>query len=219
VVDAFRDNLSVMAQDIPKLPGPTPAYVVGGDARCLPLANASVGGVLFSPPYPNRYDYSAIYQLELAFGKFVCSEGDLREVRKSLLRSHLEAPEPEYDCPDPAVLAVLRRVYAASTHGPAERGRTMRMLVGYFGDMYQVLTEISRVALPGAPVGCVVATQTYFGQPVPTDLMVASLAQSVGLQVEAIWVLRHKNVAVQQRLRAASGAGGRESVLLLRRAR
>ena len=64
-----------------------------GDARRLPLGDAIAGSAIFSPPYPNRYDYSAIYQLELAAGIRRVPE-DLRRIRKSLLRSHLEAPPP-----------------------------------------------------------------------------------------------------------------------------
>jgi len=84
--------------------------------------------------------------------------------------------------------------------------------------MCRVLAELARVLRPGAPAACVVATQTYFGQPVPTDVMLASIAQRVGLLVEEIWVLRHKRIAVQQRARGGVvSSGGRESVLLLRR--
>ena len=119
---------------------------------------------------------------------------------------------------DPAVLAVLRAVAAAAEGGPRERGRTLRMLVGYFDDMCRVFAELARVLRPGAPAACVVATQTFFGCPVPTDVMLASIARRAGLVVEELWVLRHKRVAVQQRARGGViSTGGRESVLLLRR--
>ena len=34
--------------------------MIVGDARALPLADGCVGGVLTSPPYLSRYDYSRI---------------------------------------------------------------------------------------------------------------------------------------------------------------
>ena len=83
--------------------------------------------------------------------------------------------------------------------------------------MCRVFAELARVLRPGAPAACVVATQTYFGYPVPTDLMLASIARQAGLLVEELWVLRHKRVAVQQRARGnVASTGGRESVLLMR---
>ncbi len=220
VVDAFLKAVGVIADDLAKMSAGTEARVLLGDARCLPLGNATVGSAIFSPPYPNRYDYSAIYQLELAAGGFVDVPEDLRRIRKSLLRSHLEAPPPASSIvlDDPAVLAVLRAVAAASEGGPSERGRTLRMLVGYFDDMVHVFAELSRVLRPGAPAACVVATQTYFGCPVPTDVMLASIARRVGLMVDELWVLRHKRVAVQQRARGGvTSSGGRECVLLVHR--
>jgi len=219
VFDIFVTAADAIADDVPKMPDGGPGRVLLGDARRLPLGCETVGAAVFSPPYPNRYDYSALYQLELALGGFVHSPEGLRRVRKSLLRSHLEAPsadDPILD--DPGVVAVLRAVAAAAKGGPSERGRTLRMLVGYFDDMQYVLAELARVLRPGAPAACVVATQTYFGHPVPTDVMLASLARRAGLLVEQLWVLRRKGVAVQQRSRGqVASTGGRESVLLLRR--
>jgi 23S rRNA G2445 N2-methylase RlmL len=39
------------------------AHVIVGDARRLPLADGSIGGVLTSPPYLSRYDYPRIASL------------------------------------------------------------------------------------------------------------------------------------------------------------
>ncbi|MGW5417393.1 hypothetical protein [Actinomadura geliboluensis] len=219
VIDTFVAAASSIADDIQKMPNGTKARVLLGDARNLPLRNAAAGGAVFSPPYPNRYDYSTLYQLELAVGGFVKAPEDLRRVRKSLLRSHLEAPPAvEIVLDDPSVVSVLRLVAAAAEGGPSERGRTLRMLVGYFDDMLRSMDELARVLRPGAPAACVIATQTYFGCAVPTDVMLASLARRAGLLVEEVWVLRRKGVAVQQRIRGGvKSNGGRESVLLLRR--
>ncbi len=220
VIDAFVAAAGVISDDLTKLSGGAEARVLLGDARRLPLADAVAGSAVFSPPYPNRYDYSAIYQLELAAGGFVRAPEDLHRIRKSLLRSHLEAPPPEslLVMDDPGVMAVLRAVAAAAAGGPSERGRTIRMLIGYFDDMCRVFAELARVLRPGAPAACVVATQTFFGCAVPTDVMLASIAQRAGLQVEELWVLRRKRVAVQQRARGGvTSTGGRESVLMLRR--
>ncbi len=220
LVDAFLTAANVIANDLVKMPSGVDARVLLGDARRLPLGDAIAGSAVFSPPYPNRYDYSAIYQLELAAGGFVRIRKDLQRIRKSLLRSHLEAPPPgaQLALDDPGVLAVLRAVAEAAEGGPGERGRTLRMLVGYFDDMCHVFAELARVLRPRAPAACVVATQTFFGCPIPTDVMLGSIAQRAGLVVEELWVLRRKRVAVQQRARGGvTSTGGRESVLLMRR--
>lgn len=220
VIEKFQCVANLIIDDLPKLPaGDATGAVIRADARQLPLADASVGCAIFSPPYPNRYDYSSVYQLELAVGGFVRSPDELRAVRKSLLRSHLEAPPPlAPTMADPGIVALLQSVATAAAAGTADAGRTLRMLVGYFDDMAAVLEGLARVLRPGAPAACVVATQTYFGTAVPTDIMIASLAQRAGLIVEGIWVLRHKRVAVQQRSRGVlTSRGGHESIVYLRR--
>jgi hypothetical protein len=220
VFERFRTAASAIVDDLPKLPsGEASATVLRADARELPLENESVGCVVFSPPYPNRYDYAAVYQLELAVGEFVSTQDDLRDVRRSLLRSHFESPAPRSPAfTEPAVVEVLRSVAQAGAHNPSAAGRTLRMLVGYFDDMRTVIDEIARVSRAGAPAACVISTQTYFGVAVPTDLLVAALARRSGLLVDGLWVLRKKRVAVQQRsLGKVTSAGGREVVLLLRK--
>lgn len=220
VAAAFGQRANLIADDLPKLPtSDALAAVIRADARRLPIQPESIGAAIFSPPYPNRYDYAAIYQLELAVGGFIGANSDLYATRKALLRSHLEAPPPvSPDFVDPLVVSVLRSVVESADPAKAEAGRTIRMLVGYFDDMRLVFAELARVLRPGAPAACVVATQTYFGIAVPTDLMLASIAQWHGLVVDRLWVLRHKRVAVQQRARGGvSSDGGRESVLFLRK--
>jgi DNA modification methylase len=212
----FAEVAQAISEELPKLPD-VGATVILGDARRLPFKDAKIGSAFFSPPYPNRYDYSAIYQLELAVGGFVDTATDLRRVRKTLLRSHLEAPGPlTDDVDDPLVAAVLRRVADAASGSQA--GRTIRMLWGYFDDMRRVLDEHARVMVRNAPLAVVVATQTYYGQSVPTDRLLAHMAERAGFDVKALWILRRKRVAVQQR-NAASSTGGRESILILRRSR
>jgi hypothetical protein len=61
----------------------------------------------------------------------------------------------------------------------------------------------------------VVGTQTYRGQHLPTDLLLAELGRLAGLEVQALWVVRTKGVASQQRGLATSPS--REAVLVLRK--
>jgi hypothetical protein len=192
-----------------------PVAVVRADARQWRPARDSCGAVVFSPPYPNRYDYSAIYQLELALGGFVTDATGLRHVRKQLLRSHLEAPpRDEYLVRLPALHEFLAAVNACRVKGD-QSGRVLRMVAGFFEDMADVVQRVAEALRPGASAGVVVATQTYLGQHLPTDLLLAELGRGAGLEVRALWVVRSKGVASQQRDRAVSGS--RETIVVLRK--
>ena len=198
-------------------PGVTrsPAAVVRADARRWRPARASCSAVLFSPPYPNRYDYSAIYQLELVLGRFVPDAAGLRRVRKQLLRSHLEAPPRNaYAVELPALREFLSAVNGSRAKGD-QSGRVLRMVAGFFEDMADVLGQAAEAMRPGASAAVVIATQTYFGQHLPTDLLLAELGRAAGLEVRALWVVRAKGVASQQR--GLSSSASRETVLVLRK--
>ena len=215
---------SVLFNECGAFPSPTsmgaagvriaPLAVVRADTREWRPARESCGVVVFSPPYPNRYDYSAVYQLELALGQFVSDAVGLRCLRKQLLRSHLEAPpRAEYRIE----LSALRE-FQAAVNGIRTKGdqssRVLRMVAGYFEDMAEVLARVAEAVRPGGSVGLVVGTQTYLGQHLPTDLLLAELGRSVGLEVRELWVARAKGVASQQRHRLASSPS-RETVLIL----
>jgi hypothetical protein len=66
--------------------------VIQGDARQMPLAPLQIAptALITSPPYVNRYDYTRSYSLELCFA-FVRNFEELKALRFSILRSHIEA--------------------------------------------------------------------------------------------------------------------------------
>lgn len=74
-------------------------YTVPSLRTCVLLADARdftsaiddhANVIITSPPYLNRYDYSHIYGLELSLA-FVEDFADLKAIRHSLLRSHIES--------------------------------------------------------------------------------------------------------------------------------
>jgi hypothetical protein len=107
--------------------------------------------------------------------------------------------------------------YLASDHRGKESGRVFRMICGYFEDMDQVLTGLHAVMRLGAVVAIVIGTQVFAGKPLPTDLLLAQLAEARGFTVKEIWIARTKGIAVQQRARIDHPVTSRETVLLLAR--
>lgn len=217
VRNAFSEKLALLREGASSLPVvPAGSDVTAGDARRLGelLSGQKFDVAVFSPPYPNRYDYVSNYQLELGFG-FVHDADALRRLRKAQLRSHLEAPWAdgrtlELDALDEFLAAML-----ASKHRTAEAGRVFRMVSGYFEDMSQVLASMRTVMRPGAHVAIVVGTQVFANEILPTDLLLAEIAELHGYAVKEIWIARRKGIAVQQRQRVQKPASSRESVLVL----
>jgi hypothetical protein len=191
--------------------------VLTGDARALPAVlrgRKPFDVAVFSPPYPNRYDYVSNYQLELGFG-FIDSAPALRTLRAQQLRSHLEAPAPASRTVELPALDEFLAAFDGSAHAGGQRGRVYRMVTGYFEDMSQVFAGLAATMTDDAKVAVVVGTQVFGGEPLPTDLLVAEIAAGHGFVTDAVWVARAKGMSVQQRLSGAKPAASRESVVLL----
>jgi len=177
--------------------GKAQVEVFKGDARELCLPDEYIGKVstvITSPPYLNRYDYSRTYSLELcvlSVEKFK----DLRDIRHSLLRSHIESREH----PGKRVeLAALTEILEALTRKQLNNERIPIMVRGYFEDMNLVIQNIATYLRSGGRVALVVANAQFAGESVPTDLMLSELAEQHGLQTERIWVTRYKGNSSQQ---------------------
>jgi site-specific DNA-methyltransferase (cytosine-N4-specific) len=150
--------------------------------------------VVTSPPYPNRYDYSRSYCLELCFS-FVKSFEELKAVRFGILRSHIEAKAEEGDKPcHPVVAEVMKNLEGRKLNNP----RIPIMLTAYFVDMEKCIREWSRVLAPGAKVAMVVDNVRFEGQLVPVDLVLSDIAERYGFQVNGIVVARYKGNSSQQ---------------------
>lgn len=216
VRDIYLRQSEQFATDLGSIPYVDSSLCHLGDARRLPPAITphSVSTACFSPPYPNRYDYTANYQLEMGFG-FCSTRADLKELRKAQLKSHLECPWSDKRTVESESLDEFLAALAATRQNGDQVGRVLRMVSGYFEDMAQVFTELERVMQPGGHIAIVVASQVFGGQALPTDLILAELAEEVGFVTKSIWVARHKGIATQQRLRYGSIPGSRESIVLL----
>jgi hypothetical protein len=211
----FEANVELLRQGAAAQAAPVDGSAVAcGDARDLLTLlgdDAAFDIAVFSPPYPNRYDYVANYQLELGFG-FVRNGRDLRKLRKQQLRSHMEAPWTEQRTVE---LPALEEFFAGYLDSHAPNGRVVRMVSGYFEDMMEVLCGVRKVMCPGGVVAIVIGTQVFAGEPLPTDLLLAQLAEAEGYTVEEIWLVRNKGIAVQQRKLGFGAVASRETVLFL----
>jgi hypothetical protein len=168
--------------------------------------------IITSPPYPNRYDYSRSYCLELCF-RFVRSFEELKAVRFGILRSHIESKAQEGDKPrHPVIAEVMQNLDGHRLNNP----RIPIMLTAYFVDMEKCIREWSRVLAPGARVAMVVDNVRFEGQVVPVDLVLCDIAERYGFRVSEVVVARYKGNSSQQMGRYGR-VPVRESIVLWRK--
>lgn len=207
VRDTLKRKLNLMYDDLvppqPALLRPAPdgcpcpahAYVKMADTRCFTDDIDDYADVVItSPPYLNRYDYSRIFSLELCLND--CREfEDLKAIRHSLLRSHIESREPPTeDVKHPALVEVLHNLEGRKLNNP----RIPIMIKGYFEDMNLVMRELWRVCRPGARLGIVVANARFESELIPVDLLLCELAREAGFDVDRVIITRYKGNSSQQ---------------------
>ncbi len=142
------------------------------DTSLPPKYRGKINAVITSPPYLNRYDYSRTYSLELCLLS-VKDFGELRSIRHSLLRSHIESKEHQGKEIDfPAVSEILGNLAERQLNNE----RIPIMIRGYFEDMNLVIQNLARWLAPGGRVALVVANARFEGVHVPVDLMLCELA-------------------------------------------
>lgn len=203
VKDVLRQQLTLMLSDLCQQQqslfkaGYANVEILKGDARedCLPKKyHGKIGAVITSPPYLNRYDYSRTYSLELCLFS-VSTFDELRDIRHSLLRSHIESREHSgKDITLPGLDEILQSLQEKELNND----RIPIMIKGYFEDMNLVLANLKKYLKPGGKVALVVANAQFEGEAVPSDLLLSELASHHGLITRAIWVTRYKGNSSQQ---------------------
>lgn len=183
-IDSIIEDFSI------KNNGPVPK-VIQESATTLhkSVSNESVDLVLFSPPYANCFDYTKIYYLELWFGGFIDSVQEQKSIRMKSVRSHCHAIWPErytqFYLPElnDEILPLLKEQKLWTKRIPD-------MLNGYFADMEEVLKQIYSALKTGGHCNIVVSNSAYAGIIIPTDILLAKIAQKIGFSVKEIQVER-----------------------------
>jgi len=193
--------------------------IILGDGRVLALSDESFDLIVYSPPYLNNIDYSEVYKLELWLSGYVTDQDSFRELRRATMRSHPSIRFPETHLldtlPEETWPRQLRGALLASLPDDENRVWRRRLICGYLDDIYQSLLEQFRVAVPGAPVICVVGNSLHGRKShsilVATDLLICALAQTVGFVTTRLQVARYLS------RRQYSDALLRESIIIMRK--
>jgi len=204
----FANKLGEMVADLTKFDGAKQelkAQIFLGDARRLPIQalrhKGKVSGIITSPPYLNRYDYSRTYALELCLlynehgEPWVKDFEDLKNIRHRLLRSHIESrPAPANLVKVAALEEVLDCLELKQLNNP----RIPIMIEGYFEDMNLALREMAKMLKPGGLVALVVDDVQFAGELIPVDLILSEIAAKHKLRTLEIRVPRYKGNSSQQ---------------------
>jgi hypothetical protein len=224
VLKYFRAHVAQMAEDlkVARTPRASSTHVALGDSRRLSRSwlHAPRGGfdaVVCSPPYPAEHDYTRNARLELAFLEHVTDLDSLRQIKKTMVRSHTKGiylSDTDSEVVD-GNLRIVRLAHRIETKARAKTYGFARLYgkvtKEYFGGMKRHLSTLQPLLKKGARCAYIVGDQaSYFRTRIPTAEILADIAAEVGFTVEDIRVWRRRRATSTHRLLA-------ENVLLFRK--
>jgi hypothetical protein len=184
-----------------------------GDARLLTPDTGDYDVSIFSPPYPNSFDYTDVYNVELWVGGYLDGREANTTLRCQTLRSHVQIHRSYAT----EMLASKRLEEVIGELGGVRDKLWNRsipdMVKAYFGDMNTIMARLAGALVSGGRAYLVVGDSRYHGVQVSVADILIELATPLGFEKIADEPFRSMRASPQQ--------GGRqelvESLITLRR--
>lgn len=172
--------------------------VLRGDARQKLSEVSRCDLVIFSPPYPNSFDYTDVYNLELWVLGYLEDREKNRELRRSTLCSHVQInrPYPQPPAGSPMLTQVLHKLHKRADQ--LWHRRIPDMIGGYFTDLVAILEATRAVLNDRGRVWMVVGDSRYAQVVIPTASILSEFAGTIGYRTESIEPFRSMRSSAQQ---------------------
>ncbi len=173
------------------------ATVFQGDSRALFAGVGPVDQIVCSPPYPNSFDYTDVYNMELWMLGYLKSSRGNASLRRSTLSSHVQISRDFDKAPRTRTLdKALRALNRVADE--LWDARIPAMVGAYFSDLQKLLQVSAQLLPPNGQAWFVVGDSQYANVQVQVANILAELAPTVGLRVERIAPFRSMRVSPQQ---------------------
>lgn len=154
--------------------GPSPRVHLG-DARKLPVRDASIDLVVTSPPYLNAIDYIRCSKFSLVWMGYRIP--DLRALRAGSVGADAAGRDSKHDPEASHIISSLRLK-------PELSARHEAVLSRYVRDMRAAIREAARVLAPGGEAVYVVGENTIRGTYIRNSRIICEIAQLCGLRLK-----------------------------------
>ena len=178
---------------------PTVPYtVIHGDSRTRIRALDHFDLAVFSPPYPNSFDYTDVYNIELWILGYLTGKEGNRALRTSTLSSHVQINRPFSPSPcgsqrlDDTIASLQSRVHRMwNPNIPS-------MIASYFAELLGIVSCLASRLTPGGRIWMVVGDSSYAGVAISVAQILAELVPTMGLGVDRLETLRELRKSAQQ---------------------
>ena len=197
------------------------------------IENDTLKGVITSPPYCNRYDYTRTYALELVY--LGIDENAIKDMRQALLsctvenRSKIAVLKEYYQKigalgrfnyingtiqSNAAFKEVLEALKRRKQNGDLNNNGVIRMVEGYFTELAFIYAELYRACKRGAMVAFVNDNVRYGGEVIPVDYLSTSFAEQFGFKPVKVYCLKQQKGNSSQQMKKYGRVALRKSVTI-----
>lgn len=186
----FERSCLAIATDIAALPPNMGALrFLAEDARdVMPAFSGQIDICVTSPPYLNGTNYARNTKLELWILDFIAEESDLVELHRAGISAGINSAGRDESRPPDRQLA---RVIGDLNRDTYDK-RIPRMVAGYFRDMAATFESIRDCLRPGGFLYLDIGDSRFAGIHVPTDAILARLAEQRGFTLQDETLLRSR---------------------------
>jgi hypothetical protein len=182
---------------------PTTSFtLLRGDCRSMIKQAPKVDLVVFSPPYPNSFDYTDVYNVELWMLGYLRTAESNRTLRGSTLTSHVQILRKYAAKPvgSPTLDKVSKKLHAAtaSLWSPW----IPSMVDAYFSDITDVLLALAKRLYARGEVWAVVGDSLYANVRIPVAAIIGELASGAGFELVRSEAFRSMRSSAQQGFKA-----------------
>ena len=153
---------------------------------------------VFSPPYPNSFDYTDVYNIELWMLGYLNDARDNTDLRERTLSSHVQIHR---DYADPPVGSPLLDATLALLRADVDRlwNRNIPAMVGaYFAEMMTIIRKLRDIMSDDGEIWTVVGDSSYAGIGIGVASILAELAAIEGMVIRRNECLRAMQKSAQQ---------------------
>ena len=207
-------------------------FIEGNALYELPKHKDNIlNGVITSPPYCNRYDYTRTYALELAY--LGITDEKLKKLRQELLSCTVEnKPKIDYIRENyekldkrkdfEKIMKIIKKnktlaeinqsLQERSKKGDINNKGVLRMVDGYFTELCFIYAELYRLCKSGAKVAFVNDNVRYGGEVISVDYISTEMAEQIGFMPLKVYSLKQQKGNSSQQMAKFGRVALRKSI-------
>jgi DNA modification methylase len=169
-----------------------------GDCREALKPEVRYDLVIFSPPYPNSFDYTDVYNVELWTLGYLRTKEANTALRESTLSSHVQVARAFPAAPTESATLIATIAQLDAVRAQLWNKSIPDMVGGYFAELAALLDNLYAGLTPGGKAWIVVGDSQYRSVQIETATIISEYAVSKNWTVESIEPFRSMRASPQQ---------------------